>query len=241
MGQRIVIPTWSKVMLNKMSEWNSYDCRTIKRFLMIRSNIKIITWNAQGAGSRDFLNSLKDLVRMNDPTILVLVETRVRCKQKICKKIGFDGIIRLEAIGFIGGIWILWRKDVVEITEIDIHRQVVIVELTRKGEDKWVFSAIYANPSPPNREVLWEWVLGLKSLVNQPWLLMGDFNETLTMEERTGDSDAMRHHYDRFRGWADDMELIDLGFFEHKYTWSRGSKPQIHSAAQLDRGFSNLD
>ncbi|KAL8170595.1 hypothetical protein V2J09_022399 [Rumex salicifolius] len=61
------------------------------------------------------------------------------------------------------------------------------------------------------------------------------------MEERSGDSDTMRQRCDRFRSWADDMELFDLGFYGQKYTWLRGTDPLTRSFTRLDRGFSNLE
>ncbi|KAL8128558.1 LOW QUALITY PROTEIN: hypothetical protein V2J09_017713 [Rumex salicifolius] len=61
----------------------------------------------------------------------------------------------------------------------------------------------------------------MKTEVSQPWLLMGDFNETLSMEERTRDSDSKHRRCDRFRSWANDMAFIDLGFSGPQFTWSR--------------------
>ncbi|KAL8128557.1 hypothetical protein V2J09_017712 [Rumex salicifolius] len=103
---------------------------------MEHSDLKIITWNAQGAGSRDFLISLKELIRMHDPPVLVLVETRISGVHidKICQRIGFDGILRSKAIGFSGGIWILRRKSVVELKQIDYHRQVVSMDSLEMGK-----------------------------------------------------------------------------------------------------------
>ncbi|KAL8129129.1 hypothetical protein V2J09_018284 [Rumex salicifolius] len=71
---------------------------------MIESKINIITWNDQGAGSKEFI--------IQDPIVLVLVETRLSSPQadKVCETIGFDGMTRVGAVGFWGGIWILWHK-----------------------------------------------------------------------------------------------------------------------------------
>ncbi|KAL8152864.1 LOW QUALITY PROTEIN: hypothetical protein V2J09_010624 [Rumex salicifolius] len=115
---------------------------------------------------------------MHDPTILLRPGSVGRKLIRFFQKIGFDGIIRSEAIGFSGGIWVTWRKKIVDIHRVNIHRPVVTVE--------GLFFAIYNNPSPINREMLWEQLLDLKTDVNHPWLLMGDFNETLNMGELSG-------------------------------------------------------
>ncbi|KAL8150347.1 hypothetical protein V2J09_020155 [Rumex salicifolius] len=82
-----------------------------------QDNINIITWNVQGAGSREFMITLKELIRIHNPAILVMVETRLSGRQadKVRDTIGFDGVARAEAIGFQGGIWVLWRKAMVNL------------------------------------------------------------------------------------------------------------------------------
>ncbi|KAL8161268.1 hypothetical protein V2J09_012757 [Rumex salicifolius] len=196
-----------------------------------------------GAGSREFLHTLKEIIRVNDPAILVLVETRLSGVQadKFCDSIGFDGKTRAEAIGFRGGIWVFWRKSIVELKQIDIHQQVVSLEVERSNEDRWLFSAIYASPNPANREELWNRLLNLKSFVDCPWLLMGDFNETASLDERTGNSDGMRKRCDNFQSWIDGMKLIELGFSGPKFTWSRGRDPHTRTSARLDRGLCNIE
>lgn len=68
-------------------------------------------WNVQGAGSPAFLTMIKELIMVNKPTILVLVETHISGDkaQKICDKIGFSSHVRVDAQGFSGGIWMFWR------------------------------------------------------------------------------------------------------------------------------------
>ncbi|KAL8141278.1 hypothetical protein V2J09_007299 [Rumex salicifolius] len=189
------------------------------------------------------MRTLKDIIRTHDPTILVLVETRLSGTQadKVCKEIGFDGIVRAEAVGFKGGIWFLWRKDRVKLTVQDMFHQAVMLEVERAGEDSWVFSAIYASPQLNSRQELWDRLLGLQLDISKPWLLMGDFNETMNMAERTGDSDCMRRRCDRFSSWVNDMELLDMGYSGPQYTWFRGVDEDSRTAARLDRGLCSVE
>ncbi|KAL8152224.1 hypothetical protein V2J09_009984 [Rumex salicifolius] len=235
--------TWTEKIFKNINVWNEYDAHTIMKFLMIRQQIKIITWNTQGAGSRMLMRTLKDIIRTHDPTILVLVETRLSGPQadKVCKEIGFDGIVRAQAVGFKGGIWVLWRKDRVKLTVQDMFHQAVTLEVERAGEDSWVFSAIYASPQLNSRQELWDRLLGLKLDISKPWLLMGDFNETINMAERTGDSDCMRRRCDRFSSWVNDMELLDMGYSGPQYTWFRGVDEDSRTAARLDRGLCSVE
>ncbi|KAL8152131.1 hypothetical protein V2J09_021939 [Rumex salicifolius] len=69
----------------------------------------------------------------------------------------------------------------------------------------------------------------------------GDFNDTVSLEERTGSSDSMRRRCDRFKEWVEDMELLDLRFTGPKFTWSRGLDPSSRTSAHLDRGLCNME
>lgn len=77
-------------------------------FSMFNMSIKIMIWNVQGAGSQNFLTMIRELVRVNKPTIMALVETHIsgETATKICEKIGFSGQFRIDAQGFSGGIWL---------------------------------------------------------------------------------------------------------------------------------------
>jgi len=90
------------------------------RVSMNRQNFSIFVWNAQGVGSSNFLYTLKDFIRIYDPKILVLVETKISAltTNTVCHKIGFDGTFRVEAEGLRGGIWILWRSDSISLRVI---------------------------------------------------------------------------------------------------------------------------
>ncbi|KAL8168014.1 hypothetical protein V2J09_009513 [Rumex salicifolius] len=76
-------------------------------------NFKVLSWNAQGVAGRDFMLTLKDLIRSHDPTILILVETGINGNQadKVCDTVGFDDVSRVKDIGFRGGVWVMWRWD----------------------------------------------------------------------------------------------------------------------------------
>lgn len=38
--------------------------------------------------------------------------------QEIIDRLPFDGAIHIETIGFIGGLWLLWNSDMVEIEQL---------------------------------------------------------------------------------------------------------------------------
>ncbi|KAL2933352.1 hypothetical protein RDABS01_016471 [Bienertia sinuspersici] len=87
--------------------------------------ISFLIWNVQGAGSLSFLMALKEVIRVNKPLVIALVETYmdgIRA-EFIAKSINFSGHTRVDADGFSGGIWIFWTPEKVNVGPINKSSQ----------------------------------------------------------------------------------------------------------------------
>jgi len=79
-------------------------------------DVRILVWNVRGTGKRNFLQEFKEHVPQHKPQIVALLETHISGVQadEVCRRSGYDSWHRSEAIGFQGGIWILWNgQDIV--------------------------------------------------------------------------------------------------------------------------------
>ncbi|KAL2945366.1 Cyanidin 3-O-glucoside 5-O-glucosyltransferase [Bienertia sinuspersici] len=103
-------------------------------------HISFLVWNVQGAGSNAFLSALKELIRVNKPSVVALVETHMGGEraQYIATKIGFDGHLRVDATGFSGGIWLYWKMDAVTVSLVEQSNQYLTIDISRQGEDPCV-------------------------------------------------------------------------------------------------------
>ncbi|XP_010687131.1 uncharacterized protein LOC104901277 [Beta vulgaris subsp. vulgaris] len=209
-------------------------------FPVFNMSIKILVWNVQGVGNK--VPVIRELVRINKPSVVVLVETHMSGDQaqKICDKIGFSGQQRVEAQGFSGGIWLFWDISLVSVTSYGSHSQHLTVEISKVGEDPWLFSAVYASPDSTLRKELWRELEKIKEDYAGPWLLAGDFNKTMTMSERNGvESSEMVRRCRSFSNWVNNNELIDLDCSGPSHTWFRGNSSETFKSARLDRGLVN--
>lgn len=79
--------------------------------------MNIIVWNSRGVLKPNFQKHVRELVRNHNPTIMVIMETRLGGERarEITDRFPFDGAIYTETIGFIGGLWFLWNLDMVEV------------------------------------------------------------------------------------------------------------------------------
>ena len=79
--------------------------------------MKTLLCNCRGAGNPNFCQNFAELIRYHQPSIVVLVETRISSQRAeiISTGLGFDSVVHFEAEGFSGGIWLLWDSDVVNL------------------------------------------------------------------------------------------------------------------------------
>ena len=77
-------------------------------------NTKLFVWNCQGGGNVKFPKTLKEYTRAYHPDIVSLFETRVsgETADRVIRKLGFPFSHRIEACGFSGGIWLLWKENI---------------------------------------------------------------------------------------------------------------------------------
>ena len=154
------------------------------KFLM-----NIIIWNCKGASKPSFQNHVKELFQSQNPAILMVMETRVggNRAREIIERLPFDGVIHTNLIGYIGGLWVLWNSDRVDVghlasTEQEIHFTVKV----RISNVIWLFFVVYTSPRSAERHILWNNLMKVADLHNMPWIIVGDFNEPLVNDDKFG-------------------------------------------------------
>ncbi|XP_039014801.1 uncharacterized protein LOC120144917 [Hibiscus syriacus] len=83
------------------------------------------------------------------------------------------------------------------------------------------------------RKLLWPHLRHLASIITSPWLMFGDFNVTISHDDRMGYV-ASSKPSTAFRDTLFDFSLRDMGFQGPLYTWSMGT-----THARLDRFICN--
>ena len=128
----------------------------------------------------------------------------------------------MEGICFSCRIWLLWRDQFdVEITFN--HKQFIHLKLQRNNVlISWI-TAVYASPVPVIRRELWDHLNHLAIIINDFWIVGGDFNSILFQGEKIGGSSMASGVCKNFSNWFHKNELHDLQFKGPRYTWSRGS------------------
>ena len=120
--------------------------------------MNVLLWNCRGALNPDFKRSVLEMTVNHFPVIMVTTETRVGGDRarKIIEDLPLDGSFVTDTIGYAGDLWLLWKKDEVDIlvlssTEQEIHATVKVCF----NNLSWLLSSIYASPRIVERKILW--------------------------------------------------------------------------------------
>ncbi|XP_075658876.1 uncharacterized protein LOC142628717 [Castanea sativa] len=166
--------------------------------------MKIIVWNCRGALNLNFGSNVADLVRDYSPTMMIVTETRVG-----------------DTVGYVGGIWQLWNSEAVEFTHLSSMEQEIhaLVKLSCSNFS-WIISAIYASPRLAKRRILWHNLSLVNATYNLPWIMLGDFNEVLSGEEKLGGRPVNAYRARLFQDCINKCGFMDIGFSGPRFMWS---------------------
>jgi hypothetical protein len=83
-------------------------------------------------------------------------------------------------------------------------------------------TCIYASPNHAQRPNLWNYLMNIGQTIGVPWMLIGDFNETLLPSDQRGDI----FHHNRaalFSNLMNNCNLLDLTTTGGCFTWHRNN------------------
>lgn len=158
----------------------------------------------------------------------------------IINRLSFDEALHVDTIGYFGGIWVLWNSDEVEITQLAKTEQEIHVEVkVRTSNFSWVLSSIYASPKLKERKLLWNNLTAITPLHYLPWLMLRDFNELFSCNDKLGGNPLNPIRVQRCNALI--REMVDLGFHGPRFTWVNKRELGHFIQEKLDRGFANIE
>ncbi|KAL4312838.1 hypothetical protein GQ457_01G036830 [Hibiscus cannabinus] len=153
---------------------------------------------------------------------------------KFIHRSGFEFSYRVEARGFSGGIWLLWR-DTISVQVLAVSNQYIHALCSLGGGGGSFFGTfVYASPDALRRRSLWEHLIALDPGIDNPWVVGGDLNVIRSASERFGGSNRRYGICSYFNDFLLNSGLIDMGFSGPRFTWRRGNLFQ-----RLDRCLCN--
>ena len=204
--------------------------------------MKALSLNCRGLGNQATVAELHGLVKLEVPKLVFLMETRlpVRRLEFLRVKLGMYGCFGVDRRRLGGGLALLWDAS------ITIHIQSyspyhIDTHVFQEDNVAWRFTGFYGHPETALRIRSWSLLRCLHGLSDKPWLVLGDFNEIMALEEKCGREDRSFRQMARFREALSDCSLSDLGFVGPEFTWSNNREDDELVRVRLDRGVASQE
>lgn len=103
----------------------------------------------------------------------------------------------------------------------------------------WHVTFVHGEPRVENPHQIWTALRNISQTSNLPWLVMGDFNETMWQFEHFSRTQRNESQMQAFRDVLQDCELHDLGFQGVPHTYDNRRDGWNNVKVRLDRAVAN--
>ncbi|KAI8019049.1 hypothetical protein LOK49_LG04G00938 [Camellia lanceoleosa] len=206
--------------------------------------LKLLIWNCRGAGHKTFKCNLVEILRSHKPEILILMETKLAFSKmgNFFNHLGFTASTIVDPIGKVGGIWILWDTNHVNVRASSFGPQVIHATIHKEDYEEWVLAVVYASPNPLLRENFWNELKEVANSMEKPWLVAKDFNDYGNQSERRSYStNQSSTKPQKFLERINNCKLLDLGSSGPRMTWTNNRQGLANTMETLDRALCNED
>lgn len=201
-------------------------------------------WNIRGFNKQSKHLVAKEWIRRSGFQFGCFIETRVKENRVkgILEKVvpGWSYLANYEH-NSLGRIWFTWNPKV-RVTPCFQSAQLVTVSILMEGCVEEVFcSCVYGKNLADERRELWQ---NLKDhqdspiIQKAPWIIFGDFNEILDVEEHSVDASNDSMGMREFQDTVTYCSLLDMAYQGPLFTWSNKRINEV-ICKKLDRVMMN--
>ncbi|GJS81568.1 RNA-directed DNA polymerase, eukaryota [Tanacetum coccineum] len=137
-----------------------------------------------------------------------------------------------ESLGNSGGILCIWEASIFKKINTTVSDNFIAIYGTwLPTNSKILFIAIYAPQQTSCKRKLWDYISNIVGRWNGESIIMGDFNEVRSSEERRGScfNPYSARYFDRF---ISNARLVDVTLEGYAFTWAH---PSASKMSKLDR------
>ena len=147
--------------------------------------MRLISWNCQGLRNPWTGRSLRKIMREKDPTVYFLMETRLDKDgfENLYSNLPFQNKVIVKHPNVGGGLAFLW-KNTINLEIINYTANHVLALVMEDDGFKWYLTDFYGWPEAQQKEKSWQLLEYLKTFVDGPWVVIGDFNAFLHASEK---------------------------------------------------------
>ncbi|KAI3474488.1 hypothetical protein Pfo_029398 [Paulownia fortunei] len=180
--------------------------------------MNFLVWNIRGIGNDASQKHLYNFCQLHKIKVLAILEPKVQLDSRFfCRKLGFSRVFANQS----NKVWCFINNDF-DVEVLLDHEQLLHLKLSSYLlPSTFQFTCIYAKCDIVGRRELWDQLRNIAdSADSQPWLIGGDFNTILHLQERTRNKEHRLTSLNEFGDMILDCGLIDVGYEGSPYTWT---------------------
>lgn len=225
---------------NKNQKLSNHTGASVLKPLPPPPPMSILSWNCRGTGSAETVRHLRGLRRKVFPDLIFLMETKQKSEYMLGlkKSLGYDHMLTVEPVGLSGGLAVLWKDSFhIDVISSDLR----IIDLKVKfGSCSFFLSCVYGDPVVARRKEVWDRLVDVGLLRDEAWLLVGDFNELLSNEEKSGGVTRSDKSLWDFRNMLQNCKLKEMKSSGNQLSWA-GVREDDWVQCKLDRSLGNSE
>ena len=202
--------------------------------------MRLISWNCRVLGNPWIGRSLHKIVREQAPTICFLMETRVDKDGfvNLYSNLPFNNKIIVKHPDAGGGLAFLW-KNTINLEIINYTANHILVVVTEEDGFRLFLIGFYGWPEAQQKVRSWRLLEHLKTFMEGPWMIIGDFNAFFHALEKKSRRPPQTSQVDAFKDALESCQLQDLGFKGYPFTWNNKRPGEANTKIRLDRSVAN--
>ncbi|GJU68020.1 RNA-directed DNA polymerase, eukaryota, reverse transcriptase zinc-binding domain protein [Tanacetum coccineum] len=135
-----------------------------------------------------------------------------------------------------------WNKDVVDMSVVAQSSQSIHTKIIHMADNKKNCTFIYAGNDLRDKRQLWPDLGFYKNVVRGClWVLLGDFNVALNMEDTFTSSSSMNSAMCEFKDCIENIKVLDINSFVLQFTWNQKPKGSGGILKKLDWIIGNIE
>ncbi|XP_060210892.1 uncharacterized protein LOC132637893 [Lycium barbarum] len=141
-----------------------------------------------------------------------------------------------------GRIWLLWDDSCYQVTHLEASPQLIHVQvICRHTAMKCYMIIIYVFNTVEHRKSLWHQLCDLAQQTTIPWLIWGDFNAVLNIQDRLFGAPVTNVEIKDFQDCVQVLNLTEVKWRGEYYTWTNKQRESDMICSRLDRALGNSE